>query len=162
MTSLDRLARFLDDCCGRGVTRAVGIKFRLVVRPYLRERMSMVSSDRGAVDRAIDVVGREALPRLSSGRGVNWRAWLLAYGIVALAEDSGTAGWLDRFAPGGHPERAARRRIVVCAILTLDGRCQHALLSCLAAEGVVQSHPACEEALDRVVCNILPPSGCTE
>lgn len=162
MTSLDRLARFLDDCCGRGVSRAVGIKFRLVVRPYLRERMSMVSSDRRAVDRAIDVVGREALPRLSSGRGVNWRAWLLAYGIVALAEDSGTAGWLDRFAPGGHPERAARRRIVVCAILTLDGSCQYALLSCLAAETEALPSRACEDALDRVVCNILPPSRSTE
>lgn len=162
MTSLERLGRFLDDCCRRGVPTTGALKFRLVVRPYLRERMSIVSPDRKAVDRAIAVVCTDALPRVSSGRGVNWRAWLLAYGIVVLAEETGRAVWLDRFAPGSHLDPAVRRRIVVCAILTLDGRCQHELLSCLDAEARAEPHGACEDALDRVVCNILPPSSSTE
>ena len=162
MTSLERLGRFLDDCCRRGGSRAGAFRFRLVVRPYLRERMSIVSPDRKAVDRAIAVVGRDALPRVSPDRGVNWRAWLLAYGIVELAEETGGAAWLDRFAPESRLGPAAQRRIVVCAILTLDGRCQHALLSCLAAEVVAQPARACEEALTRVVCNILPPPSSTE
>jgi hypothetical protein len=103
---------------------------RREIEPVLVARLTVLTSDRHAIREAID----EAFTRFAAApvtrRSVNWLAWIVGMALAVLAERLPPCSWLDMVCDTATwVDDRDRRPLVFGAILTLDGRCQWALLA---------------------------------
>ena len=127
MSTPDRRQAALDAYLRRP-TAAHLDRLRATLEGELADRVGLFTEDPGAIARALDTALAAFAAAARPGARVNWLAWIAAAAMAAACPRPDGACWFDAVAARFRGKLAERRALVLGVILTLDGRCQWALL----------------------------------
>jgi hypothetical protein len=145
-----RVAAALATCIRTaGAPDAVAGLRQLIEEPLI-ERLTVITTDRGAIDDAVDEAFSRFAAAVASDTGVSWLVWIVAAAMTAAAETTRQLVWVDGLRRFGHAGNARDGRMLVFfVVLLMDGGCQWRLLECVSQPVKFMGAARCHRELIR-------------
>ena len=145
-----RVAAALANCIRTGGAADAVAELRQLIEEPLIERLTIITTDRGAIDTAVDEAFSRFADAVANDTGVSWLPWIVAAAMTAAAEATRQLVWVDGLRWLAHDGSAREGRMLVFfVVLLMDGGCQWRLLECVSQPVRFMGAARCHRELIR-------------